>query len=63
MALKIIKLMEFDQSNYKQDVWLKCLTTKYVLIILLLGKALKKVSLIDSKENGKNSRTGTHPYC
>jgi hypothetical protein len=28
MALKIIKLMEFDQSNYKQDVWLKCLTNK-----------------------------------
>ena len=63
MALKMIKLMEFDQSDYRQDVWLKCLTKRYALTMSLLGKALKKDSLIDSEKNGKHSGTGTHLYC
>jgi hypothetical protein len=35
----------------------------HLKMIKALGKALRKVSMIDSKENGKNSRSGTHLYC
>ena len=56
-SCSLIKVITDRMSGW--SVWQK----RYVLVILLLGKALKKVSLIDSKENGKNLRTGTHPYC
>ena len=62
MTLKMIKLMYFDQVITRQDVWLKCLTRRYALAMSLLGKALKKDSLIDSEENGKHSGTSTHLY-
>ena len=61
--LKMIKAHEVWSSDCRQDVWLKCLTRRYALVMLLLGKALRKVSMTDSKENGKNSRSGTHLYC
>ena len=63
MTLKMIKAHVVSSSDCGQDVWLKCFDRRYALVMLLLGKALKKVSMIDSEENGKNSRSGTHPYC
>ena len=61
--LKMIKAHVVWSSDCRQDVCLKCLTRRYALVMLLLGKALKKISMIDSEENGKNSRSGTYLYC
>ena len=49
-SCSLIKVITDRMSGW--SVWQKGM--------LLLGKAF---SLIDSKENGKNLRTGTHPYC
>ena len=53
--------MNFDQVDADRmsslGIWQKVCYGK-----LLLDKTLKKVSLIDSEENGKYSGTGTHIY-